>query len=277
MQNQIDTSSVSTFVWQICRGFAVLGIIKESILLGISIRRKATPHMLTRLVLVDIGGTLLVTGGADRAALKTTLKRVYGDAGRFDDIDVGGRTVLEIVRDLIEVSDLTADEVGERFLTFTVEWAREMRRIINEYNVRICPGAPELVADLAANDEVVLGILTPDLEEIAQIKLVAAGFSLRHFDLGVFGDASDDRANLVPIAVAEAEALTGKHFEPKQVVVIGDSEMNVRTAKAAGARSIAVSSDPDARERLENAGADYVFEDLSGTKRVLRAIFAQVI
>lgn len=233
--------------------------------------------MLTRLVLVDIDGTLLVTGGADRAALKTTLKRVYGDADDFENVDVGDRTVLEIVRDLFEQSGLSAEEVTERFITFTVEWAREMRRIINEYNVRICPGAPELVAELAANDEVVLGILTADLEEIAQIKLVAAGFSLRHFDLGIFGDAPGDRAELVLMAIDHAEALTGKRFEPKQVVFIGDSVLNVRTALAGGARSIAVSPDEDTRQQLRAAGANYVFENLSSTKQVLKAIFAQMI
>lgn len=233
--------------------------------------------MLKRLVLIDIDGTLLVTGGAGRAALKTTLDKVYGDAGDVDNYDMGGRTILEIIRDLLVNSGLEPEEVRERFPTFTAEWARELRRIINEYNVRICPGAPELVAELAASDEAVLGILTANIEETAQIKLVAAGFSLRHFDVGAFGDASENRADLVPLAVAQAEALTGAHFEPKQVVLIGDSELDVKTAKATGVRVIAVATGDHEHERLEAAGADYVFEDLSNTKKVMKAIFSPIM
>ncbi|NLH07959.1 MAG: HAD hydrolase-like protein, partial [Chloroflexi bacterium] len=103
---------------------------------------------------------------------------------------------------------------------------------------------------------------------------VAAGFSPRQFGVGAFGDAAENRADLVPIAMAQAEALTGVRFEPKQVVIIGDSVRDVQTAQLAGARSIAVATGEHSREMLEAAGADYVFNDLSNTKKVLRAIFA---
>lgn len=233
--------------------------------------------MLKRLVLLDIDGTLLVTGGAGRAALKAALERVYGEAGDVDHYDMGGRTILEIIRDLLADSSLDGEEIRVRFPLFTAAWARELRRIINEYNVRICPGAPELVHELASNNEVVLGILTANIEETAQIKLVAAGFSTRQFVVGAFGDAAEQRSDLVSIAIAQAQAATGVRFEPKQVVVIGDSVLDVHTAKLAGARSIAVASGDHDRVRLEAAGADYVFDDLSNTKKVLRAIFSPVL
>src|SRR5690606_35249748 len=90
-------------------------------------------------------GTLLVTGGAGKAALRTALERVYGEAGDVEHYDVGGRTLIEIVRDLLADSSVSAEEIHERFPLFTAAWSQELRRVINDYNVRICPGAPELV------------------------------------------------------------------------------------------------------------------------------------
>lgn len=230
--------------------------------------------MLKRLVLLDIDGTLLVTGGAGKAALRAAMERVYGETGDVEHYDMGGRTLIEIVRDLLADSSISAEELRERFPLFTTAWAQELRRVINNYNVRICPGAPELVHELASNKEALLGLLTANIEETAEIKLVAAGFSPRQFGVGAFGDAAENRADLVPIAMAQAEALTGVRFEPKQVVIIGDSVRDVQTAQLAGARSIVVATGEHSREMLEAAGADYVFNDLSNTKKVLRAIFA---
>ena len=233
--------------------------------------------MIRRLVLLDIDGTLLVTGGAGRAALKTALETVYGAAGDVDGYDMGGRTILEIIRDLLRDTGLTAEEIVARFPHFRAAWPRELRRIISEYDVRICPGAPELVAELAASEETVLGLITANTEETAQIKLVAAGFSPRQFEVGAFGDLSENRADLIADAIAQAEALTGAHFEPQQVVVIGDSELDVRTAKETGARTIAVATGEHDRERLEAAGADHVFDDLTNTRQVLRAISSPLL
>lgn len=230
--------------------------------------------MFKRLVLMDIDGTLLETGGAGRTALKLALESVYGQSGDVEGYDMGGRTILEIVYDLLADSDLSAEEIAERFPTFTTTWARELRRVISQYDVRICPGAPELVHELALNDDVVLGLITANTEETAQIKLVAAGFSLRAFSVGAFGDASDRRATLVPLAVRQAEELTGETFYPAQIIVIGDSELDVRTAKEAGVRVIGVATGEHTHERLEAAGADFVFNDLSNTKRLIKAIFS---
>lgn len=230
--------------------------------------------MFKRLVLMDIDGTLLETSGAGRTALKLALESVYGHSGDVEGYDMGGRTILQIVYDLLAGSDLPAEEIAERFPLFATTWARELRRIIGQYDVRICPGAPELVHELALNQEAVLGLITANTEETAQIKLVAAGFSLRAFSVGAFGDASDRRAALVPLAIRQAEDLTGETFYPSQVVVIGDSELDVRTGKEAGVRVIGVATGEHTRERLEAAGADYVFDDLSQTKRLIKAIFA---
>src|SRR5690606_39819872 len=130
--------------------------------------------------------------------------------------------------DLLADSSVSAEEIHERFPLFTAAWSQELRRAINDYNARICPGAPELVHELASHKEALLGLLTANIEETAQIKLVAAGSRPRQFGVGAFGDAAENRADLVPIAMAQAEALTGVRFEPKQVVIIGDSVRDVR-------------------------------------------------
>lgn len=230
--------------------------------------------MLKRLVLFDIDGTLLWTGGAGRVALRETLVHVYGKAGRIDDYDLGGRTIKEIVRDLLAGEGLEPPEIWARFGAFTVAWPGIMRRVIVGYDVQPCQGAPELVAALAVRRDVLLGVLTANIEATARIKLEAAGYDPSVFKLGAYGDASEVRADLVKAALERAKALTGVTFSPQQAVLIGDTALDVLTAHRAGARSIAVLTGGKSRAELEAARPDYLFDDLSDTEAVIAAILA---
>lgn len=228
--------------------------------------------MLKHLVLFDIDGTLLWTGGAGRTALEEALRRVYGTAGDIDGYDLGGRTIREIVRDLVSGSGLSEAEVWDRFNTFKATWPGIMQRIIGEYDVQPCRGAPEAVAALAGRDDMLLGILTANIEATARIKLEAAGFDPAAFKVGAYGDVSPVRADLVPVALEEARVLTGVAFSPRQAVLVGDTALDVITAHEAGARSIAVLTGGKPREELEAARPDHLFDDLADTQALIAAI-----
>jgi phosphoglycolate phosphatase len=225
-----------------------------------------------RLALFDIDGTLLTTGGAGRAALKVALERTYGTAGPIDSYDMGGRTIREIVHDLVS-ADLPAPDVfGEHFMAFSRVWSEVLQATLPTYPVRLIPGAQALVEALAARDDVLMGLLTANIRETARLKLAAAGIDPALFPVGAYGDVSERRADLVPFAIWQAERQSGIRFLPQQTVILGDTPRDVATAQAAGARSITVAQGGWTHEALAHAGADVVFDDFTDTAAVIEAI-----
>ena len=139
---------------------------------------------------------------------------------------------------------------------------------------RVLPGVQPLLEVLASppfSDQVFLALLTGNCEEGARIKL-------EHFDLwkffrcGAFGDDVHDRAELFQQAIIRAEACGASSVHPRDVLVVGDTVLDVACAVAAGARSVAVATGPSGVDVLRASGADEVVEDLSDTERFLRLL-----
>ncbi len=77
---------------------------------------------------------------------------------------------------------------------------------------------------------------------------------------------------LLPLAVREAREDGLGLTEPSQVVVIGDTPLDVACAASGEARCLAVATGDYDRAALEAAGAEVVFEDLRDTAAVLQAL-----
>jgi phosphoglycolate phosphatase len=232
--------------------------------------------MLKRLVLFDIDGTMLWPDGASRAALYVALERVYGTAGAAGSVRFDGRTDRHIVYRLLHDAGLSTDVIGDRFEQLIETMVVDLRRRLaaGEHDIRPCLGAHELVGALAARSDVLLGLLTGNFRPSALIKMQAVDFDLALFRVGAYGDESENRADLPPLAVRRARELTGVHFAGQQVIILGDTVYDVTCGRGIGARSIAVTTGWTAHAELEAAGPDYLFEDLTDTGAVLDAIFA---
>ena len=65
-----------------------------------------------------------------------------------------------------------------------------------------------------------------------------------------------DRNDLFAVAMTRALACGAPRVHPRDVIVVGDTVLDVACAKAAGARSIAVATGPSDVDTLRAAGAD---------------------
>ncbi len=226
-----------------------------------------------RLVLFDIDGTLLDSHGAGQAAIKDALIEVYGTAGRIDTYPLGGSTIRHIVYGVLTEAGVPREVIESSFDRFIAVWVPALARTISQHQSEVYPGVHQLVDTLAARSDVLLGLVTANVEATARIKLEAAGLDPARFPVGAFGDASEVRADLIPLAVAQARALSGVDFDGESIVVFGDAPGDMTAACEAGARAIGVLTSGSARTALEKAGADVVFADLSDTDAVIEAIF----
>ncbi|HZR26159.1 MAG TPA: HAD family hydrolase [Vicinamibacterales bacterium] len=230
----------------------------------------------TTLVLFDIDGTLVLTGGAGGRAMASAFEELFAIADAFRGIPMPGRTDAWIVSDAVAAHGIASDSPA--LAQFPKVYLRHLRHELAQppppgKRYGVMPGVRELLDALVDRDDVYLALLTGNYEATARIKLEA--FDLwRYFECGAFGDDAPDRNGLLPRAIDRVVACGGPRVEPQSVVVIGDTPLDVACAKAGGARSIAVATGGHGVDELRASGADVVFEDLTDLEAVLNALIA---
>ena len=89
------------------------------------------------------------------------------------------------------------------------------------------------------------------------MKLASAGFE-GSFDLGAFGDETDDRAALLRLFFSRAEARCPKGSQTARFV-LGDTPSDIAASQEVKASAIAIACGPYDEVSLRQAGADLVF------------------
>jgi len=224
-----------------------------------------------KLVLFDIDGTLLTDGGAARAAYGDALRAVYGYSGDLDAYDFSGRTDPQITSMVLGDAGFSSGAIDARLPDLWEVYLAGLARNATAERVRVLPGMRELVAALAEHEDVLLALLTGNIEPGARLKLAPAALN-DSFPFGAFGSDSAHREELPPIAVRRASARTGHQFEGREVVILGDSIYDVRCGVPHDATTIAIASGrtPAATLRAENP--HFLFDSASDWRVVLRAI-----
>lgn len=221
-------------------------------------------------LLFDVDGTLADTLGAGKAALAAAMSAVYGETGPVDAFDFHGRTDPEIVRGLLRAAGRSDGDVDGGFGEL---WPRYLARLSAELaerdgRVAALTGVLALLDRLADDDRFACGLVTGNLEQGARLKLAAVGCADR-FGFGAYGSDAEERDALPAVALARAERRYGRPFEPARAVVIGDTPADIRCARAAGTRVLAVATGRHSERELADHRPDAVFADLSETERVV--------
>jgi phosphoglycolate phosphatase len=230
------------------------------------------------IVLFDIDGTLIRTGRAGSRAMDRAFEDLFGIPKAFDGIQMAGRTDKWILEDAAARAGVSL--TAERFQRFRDRYFERLLEALLDPGPHkgILPGVRPLLDALTApplRDDVFLALLTGNCEEGARIKL--EHFDLwRYFRCGAYGDDVHDRNELFAVSMSRVRACGGPAARPRDVIVVGDTPLDVACAAASGARSVAVATGPSDAETLRKSGADVVFDDLSDTPAFLRLIGAVV-
>lgn len=235
--------------------------------------RPATPAATraTNVILFDIDGTLVLTGGAGGRAMTRAFEELFAVPDAFRGVPMPGRTDPLILAD----AAARAGVVLEPALLdrFKARYYEHLRREVPIGGPRhgVMPGVRELLDTLRARHDVTLGLLTGNYEAAARIKL--EHFDLwRHFGFGAFGDEGRDRNALVPIALERTRARGLPHVTPGDLLIVGDTPLDVACARAGGARVVAVATGSHDVEILTTCGPDLVLPDLSDASTFLRLL-----
>jgi len=216
-----------------------------------------------RLILWDIDGTLVRAGEVGAEIFDAAIEKILGRRPS-DRVVMSGKTDPQIVAEYLLDFDLP--DAPSHVPAILVELEAELVARAQEISDRgfVLPGIEELLARLAADEDIDQTVLTGNIAPNALIKLSAFGLDRwLNLEMGAYGSDHADRNELVPIAIDKVRAARGHRYRPDQVWVVGDAPNDLACARAGGARCLLVATGRPTFEELEALGPDALRHDLS--------------
>ncbi len=213
-------------------------------------------------IFFDIDGTLLDTGGAGGAAMREAFAQQFGvpEPAR---VPYSGCTDRGIGAAMFNAHGM--EDSDENWHRLRDSYLSELDRQLPRHDGRVLPGVTELLTALRELSSTRLGLLTGNVRTAARLKLVHYGLD-GAFEFGGFGDHLHDRDQVAAMAMDEAQGCLQSSIE--RAVVIGDTPLDVRCARAIGADVIAVATGIHHADELASASPDLLLDDLSQTRRI---------
>jgi phosphoglycolate phosphatase-like HAD superfamily hydrolase len=218
--------------------------------------------------LFDIDGTLLRSGGAGKAAIEAALTAEFG-VEVHTHVEYSGRTDRAIGRDLFRHHGIA--DTRENWRRLVAGYLARLPASLNTHQGEVMPGIAALLEHLVAREATAVGLLTGNIREGARVKLGHFGL-YEHFAFGGFGDEHFDRDDVAQEALAAAEQHVGRALLRERIWVIGDTPLDVRCARAIGARVAAVATGWHSLAELQASRPDLLLEDFSDPAPLLECL-----
>lgn len=223
-----------------------------------------------RILLFDIDMTMIKTQGAGRAAMELAFAREFGVERATEGILFDGRTDRGIFFEVLERHGFGGDALIANYGRFAEAYLDEFPGWIARKGGEVLPGVRGLL-DALDDEPAIVGLATGNLRRGAAHKLGYFGLWER-FEGGGFGDDYTVRAELVRAGIEELAALHGIDPAAADVIVLGDTPLDIGAAHGAGAKGFGVGTGRYTAEQLLDSGAEFALPDLSDTARALEIL-----
>ena len=199
-------------------------------------------------IIIDMDGTITKFNLDYAAARRRTLNELERLGLRTPDMNEQSSLYLMLnkLRDQLE---------REKFLTIRTTLYRffEEMELAAAKNATLYPGAEETLRKLRSKP-LKLGLVTNNSRTGTEL-------TLRRLKLQASFDAiitRDDCEEMKPAKAPIVKILEKLNVAPEAAILVGDGALDIMAAKAAGVRSVAVSTGPFPIERILNAEPDYL-------------------
>jgi len=216
---------------------------------------------MVRLVLFDIDGTLIRTGGAGEKAFARVCDTQFGVVNGTARLNFAGRTDRSIVRDFFQHHDI--EPSAANFRKFFEAYVFILDELLGQNKGRVLPGVYELLRGLRSLQPApIVGLLTGNIRLGAEIKL-------RHhrlwdqFQVGGFADDDEVRICIVSVVRMRGCQMAGVELRGEEILVVGDTPHDIACGRAIGARVLAVATGSFTRGQLESHSPYSVVETLA--------------
>jgi phosphoglycolate phosphatase-like HAD superfamily hydrolase len=214
-----------------------------------------------RLVLFDIDGTLIRTGGAGVKAFGETFASEFKLPEATRKVVFHGRTDVSLVRQIFRANGIA--ETPAHFTRFFDRYPFWLDHYLQRLDGGPCEGVLEFLSELeAVKNAPVLALLTGNIRLGAELKL--RRYNLwQHFAFGAFADDHEDRNCIAGVARDRGKERFGGKLEPEEILVVGDTPHDIECGKSIGAKVLAVGTGGVKLDELRAHTPTYVVSDLT--------------
>jgi len=227
-----------------------------------------------KLLLFDVDQTLIYTGGAGLRALDRACRNILSIENATQGISPHGKTDPAIIREILLARVGNDSAIESRLASILESYLFYLKdEVLTSERYHVLPGIAEILAEMSARADVMLGLATGNVEVGARIKLDRGDLN-RYFTFGGFGSDSEDRTTLVRKAGEAAAIQGGRAVPPEDVFVIGDTPRDIDAGRGAGFKTVGVATGHYPVEDLMDSGATFAISDFGqGRENFMRRVF----
>ncbi len=218
--------------------------------------------MIKTVLLFDIDGTLLLTGGAGQIAFEQAFEELFGVSDSWGNCHPDGKTDAIIFQEIAQ--EALGRELNDQELKALIQLYTDRfpQALLDSSNFRLMPGVVRLLDQLSTKSELLLGVATGNVQNTSWMKLKHARLD-HYFSFGGFGCDSHIRAEIISAAMQRAKHYGAKEVPSNQYYIIGDTPKDIACAKANNAKCIAVATGSYSIDDLNAYQPEYTLADLS--------------
>ncbi|HUT85373.1 MAG TPA: HAD hydrolase-like protein [Elusimicrobiales bacterium] len=218
-----------------------------------------------KIILFDLDGTLVSSGGAGRNALNKALKKLYGKGNICTRGFLAGSTDKDNFSRAYQKATgkkSSAKELSDIKKLYLKLLPAEVTKAVAKGEYSQIKGVKKLLTKLSDYKEVLIGLGTGNIKGGAEIKLKPSGLK-KFFSFGGFGCDSHKRSNALKKGVARAVKIAKKKILPSDVYIVGDTCKDVSAAMECNYHSAVVTCGYGDKKDLIRSGAELILPDFS--------------
>lgn len=224
-----------------------------------------------KILLFDIDGTLLLSGGAGKTALEKAVEELFGFQNAWGGMIPDGKTDPMIIDEILTPL-MGAPLPSEAYAKLCDRYHDYFETEISQAEkFHLMPGIEPLLNELSRRPALALGIATGNFKRAAEMKLGRGGLT-GYFAFGGFACDAAARAELTRIGYERGKIFCGQEIPPNDVIVIGDTIHDIRAGRSLGAETVAVCTGSTPKAALLAQEPDYLFDDLTDITAFLRIL-----
>lgn len=211
------------------------------------------------LIFFDINGTLIERDARTDLPFGHAIDEFLSVKEGMKGVDTSARSDKDVFHEVIDKFDIPFSE--DAWKAFMQCYEKHLQEMISTDIWRDNVDAISFLDKLKATHHH-LALITGELSIGAKYKLDKLGIWNR-FLTGGFGEDALRRFDIAEQALVKTKAMIGNDYD--DLIVIGDTVLDIQTARHIGAISVAITTGSHSREKLEAENPDYLidtFEEL---------------